>query len=82
MDVAYLTSTKFLPEELDRIIRSAGPSEKRWLTLALDLETAERLRAAFTSRLARVGFDGEYEPTREGRLLEDLIDRFAWGGSL
>lgn len=77
MDVAYLTGTKFLPDDLDQILRLAEPSGKRWLSLAVDSETAERFRAEFTDHLARVGFDHDDKPLREGRLLEDLIDRFA-----
>jgi len=32
------------------------------------------------TRLAQVGFDENYEPNREGRILEGLIDRFFIGG--
>jgi hypothetical protein len=45
--------------------------------LKLDREIAERFRDEFTTRLAKVGFGRDYEPTREGKLLENLIDRFA-----
>ena len=31
---------------------------------------------ALTYHLARVGFDSEYKLTDDGRILEDLIDRF------
>jgi hypothetical protein len=37
---------------------------------------AEMLRAYFAERLARVGFDTDYEPNTEGQLLERLIDTF------
>jgi hypothetical protein len=73
----YLANTQFLPEDLERIVSTAETSEDEVRVLRLDPDTAERFRDEFTTRLARVGFDTNYEPTREGKLLEDLIDRFA-----
>lgn len=77
MDFTYLVSTKFLPEDLGRILTTAQTSDDEGRVLRLDQDTAERFRDEFTTRLARVGFDSNYEPTHEGKLLEDLIDRFA-----
>jgi hypothetical protein len=42
----------------------------------LDKTGAELLRDYFTKRLAAVGFDAEYKPNSEGRMLETLIDKF------
>jgi hypothetical protein len=75
--LTYLANTKFLSAELDRIVSAAAEAADGDCVLKLDLDTAERFRDEFTSRLARVGFDADYEPTREGKLLEELIDRFA-----
>ena len=44
-------------------------------TLILDHAEAERMRDYFTDRLARVGFDEDYEPNDEGVMLEKLIDK-------
>jgi hypothetical protein len=44
--------------------------------MSIPSETAEEFRSAFTNQLATVGFDERNEPTAEGKLLEDLIDRF------
>ena len=38
--------------------------------------TARLLSDALTLELSRKGFDRDYQLTHEGRLLEDLIDRF------
>lgn len=38
---------------------------------------AEEFRNIFTERLAKIGFDENYELTTEGRMLEDLIDKFS-----
>ncbi len=43
--------------------------------LTLDHNEAELLRDYFTDRLARVGFDENYDPNEEGILLERLTDR-------
>lgn len=77
MDLTYLVSTKFLPEDLGQIVATAKTLDDEGRVLRLDQDTAERFRDEFTTRLARVGFDPNYEPTREGQLLEGLIDRFA-----
>jgi hypothetical protein len=43
-------------------------------TLTLNHDEAELLRDYFTDRLARVGFDENYEPNQEGVMLERLTD--------
>lgn len=45
-------------------------------TIILDRADAEILRDHFTVRLARVGFDADYTPNKEGAILEQLIDTF------
>jgi hypothetical protein len=77
MDVAYLASANFLPAELGRIVDTAERSGDEARVLSLDRNTAEHFRDVFTTRLARVGFGPNYEPTSEGKRLEGLIDRFA-----
>jgi len=42
--------------------------------IALDRTNAEMLSDYFTDRLAKVGFDANYEPNDEGVLLESLVD--------
>ena len=76
LDVTYLANAQFLPDDLKRIVSGAQGDDDARL-LEMDPATAERFREEFTTRLAKVGFGTDYEPTREGRLLEDLIDRFS-----
>lgn len=45
------------------------------VTLALDRDTAEKLRDLLTIRPAQVGLDSEYKPTQTGKMLEELIDK-------
>jgi hypothetical protein len=44
--------------------------------VTLDRTGAELLRDYFTERVARVGFDADYKPNKDGLLLEKLIDTF------
>lgn len=48
----------------------------RGLRLRLTISQSEELRDCLTDRLARIGFDENHAPNADGRLLEDLIDRF------
>lgn len=75
LDVTYLANAQFLPDDLQRIVSGAQGDDDARL-LELDRATAERFRDEFTTRLAKVGFGTDYETTREGRMLENLIDRF------
>lgn len=77
-DLTYLANAQFLTDDLNRIVGEAKVAdEDDARLLELDRATAERFRDEFTARLAKVGFGPDYEPTREGKLLEELIDRFA-----
>jgi len=75
-ELTYLKGTNFLPAELARIIADAHTVGKDRYVLHLSREILEQFREAFTLRLARVGFGPDSEPTTEGKMLEDLIDRF------
>lgn len=77
IEVAYLANSQFLPEDLAQKVDSAEAVDGGARLLKLDRDVAERFRDEFTTRLAKSGFGTDYEPTREGKLLEDLIDRFA-----
>lgn len=71
----YLKNTNFLPEELARII-DASEKGGEGCVVHVTRESAEKLRASLTERLATVSFDQDYKPTAEGEILEDLIDVF------
>ena len=75
-EAMYLKNTAFLPEGLAQLIQSAPPADDRGLKIVVSHAVLEQFREAFTEQLAKVGFDAEYRPTREGTLLEGLIDRF------
>jgi hypothetical protein len=75
-EAMYLRNAAFLPDELARIVKAAKDSEDNGIVISLSPEISERFREVFTEHLAAVGFDGDYEPTSEGNILEALIDRF------
>lgn len=77
--VDYLRHASFLPAVLARIIEAVGAKGDEALVICVSREAAEEFRAAFTHQLAKVGFGADYHPTAEGKLLEELIDRFFLG---
>jgi hypothetical protein len=78
-EVEYLRQASFLPLHLAEIVRSGVCASDESLSLHVSREVAEGFRSALTDRLAKAGFGVDYELTDEGRLLEDLIDRFYVG---
>ena len=72
----YLKNADFLPPPLASLIDGAEAIANGRYLVRASPEAAEELRSAFTERLARVGFDTNYAPTAEGKMLEELIDTF------
>ena len=71
----YLRNTTFLPDACVCAIEGFQPVDDGYVLNVSD-SLAERFREAFTERLAKVGFDKSYKLTREGEILEGLIDGF------
>jgi len=78
-EVEYLREASFLPPHLAEIVRSAQLASDGSFSLHVSREVAEGFRSALTDQLAKTGFDVDYEVTGEGRMLEELIDRFYVG---
>jgi hypothetical protein len=77
LEIAYLRDKCALDSELLEMLITAQPhADHRSYLVRVSQEAVGRFAEALTKRLARVGFDEKYEPTREGKVLEDLIDRF------
>ena len=75
-EMDYLIKANFLkPLQIDAV-RAAELANDSTAVLRLSRDSAEEFREAFTSELAKVGFGENYDVTPEGRILEDLIDRF------
>ncbi|WP_292975311.1 hypothetical protein [Nitrosomonas sp.] len=75
-EIEYLKTAGFLGPVLLKCVQNARWRSDIAATIELSAMIAEEFREAFTEQLAKVGFDEAYELTAEGRLLEDLIDRF------
>lgn len=75
-ELMYLKNTNFLPTSLAQLIEGAKPISDDRYAVNISRDAREQFRSAFTERLAKVGFGADYEPTSEGKMLEELIDRF------
>ena len=67
--VRYMADSLPLPAALVAALRLAPGRSIRLTT-----EQRSQLMAAVSTRLQSVGFDKDYAPTREGMLLESIID--------
>jgi hypothetical protein len=63
-------------ESLAGLLRFHEGAPGRSLTIRLSRAEAEQLRDSLTTQLAAVGFDQNDSPNEQGRMLEELIDRF------
>ena len=70
-----LVSTVQMPASLQAVVRSALPTGEAW-QLELSAPVAEQIRDCCARTLLQIGIDEHYEPTKEGHILESLIDRF------
>ena len=75
-EVDYLNAADFMPASLLALLRRVESNADTTASLQVPRTASEEFRAVFTERLAKVGFDEAYELTAEGKLLEELIDRF------
>jgi hypothetical protein len=75
-ELEYLKSARFLPPSLVQILNTVTAGRHDACLLSVSRDVAEEFRSAFTHRLAAAGLGTDYEPNAEGRMLEELIDRF------
>jgi len=64
-----------LSAEMQDLLAKRGKGNRR-THLQLDRRTTDSLVSELTERLAEIGFDTEYALTREGAMIESLIDVF------
>jgi len=75
----YLLEAQFLTSTQRAVLERATSRRGGGLSFSIPDDLAEEFREAFNDKLMEVGFDDEYEPNEEGRILEDLIDQFFIG---
>lgn len=77
-EYSYLTKVQFLPEKI-QILSSIEKNVEGLYLLEISEELSDKIRDLCGERLLVVGFDENYEPTREGEILESLVDKFFIG---
>ena len=74
-ELSYLNDAGLLtPEQMDLAEPVSPGAQTR--VIQVSKTAARRIGDALTTRLAMYGFDEKYEPAPEGRLIEELIDKF------
>jgi hypothetical protein len=69
----YALQGNFLGERERALLMNASRSDQSYVVDLSD-DDADAIRDASGEHLQRVGFDGDYRPTLEGRMLEELVD--------
>lgn len=75
-EAEYFSKLILQDESFADLLRSHPDIQVNGRDVTADRANTEILRQYFTVRLARVGFDAEYRPNKEGAMLENLTDRF------
>ena len=75
-EFSYITSAGFLPNEVHNLITHSNKKNSANYILKISEENADILRDLFGEQLQLVGFDENYKLTKEGQILEDLVDKF------
>lgn len=72
----FLSRAAAHEESLASLLKCEEDAAGRSVTIMLSRTEAEALRDSLTTLLATIGFDKDYSPNEQGRILERLIDRF------
>lgn len=76
LELEYLERLLSHEQSLAGALRFQEGTPDRKPTVLLTRAGAEQLREYLTRALAAIGFDEDYSPNENGKMLEDLIDRF------
>jgi hypothetical protein len=74
-EISYLSAMPEL-ELLHQALLHADSTFAHGVAVMLSRDLIEKCRETLTDRLGKVGFDENYEVTSEGKMIENLIDRF------
>lgn len=75
-ELDYLLLEQLLPHSLRMKLASTDKSKSVNYALEISENEADEIRNLCGEQLQVKGFDENYVPTKEGRLLESLIDKF------
>jgi hypothetical protein len=79
-ELPVLTSSAFIDDATKKLFISDDFCDLNRLEIEISIQAAEYISDGLTNQLAVVGFDDDYDLTDEGKILEDLIDRFSAAG--
>lgn len=72
----YLEAWTDLPDDLREALTRPIETDSSSVTVEMTTDISERFCSELTVKMAKVGFDEDYELTAEGQRLEELIDTF------
>ena len=75
-EAEYFSKLILRDESFADLLRRHPDIQVNGRDVTADRASTEFLRHHFTVKLARIGFDEEYRPNKDGVMLENLIDRF------
>ncbi len=77
-EYSYLCKAPFLPDRLRQLFFLTEREENAYM-LNITEDQADEIRDLCGEQLQLVGFDEKYDPTPEGEMLENLVDKFYIG---
>ena len=77
-EYSYLCKANFLPDRLRQLFFLTEKKENDYV-VNISEGQADEIRDLCGDQLQLVGFDEKYAPTPEGKILEDLVDKFYIG---
>lgn len=75
-EYSYLCKASFLPDRLRQLFFLAEREEENAYKLNISEDQADEIRDLCGEQLQLIGFDENYGLTPEGKILEDLVDKF------
>lgn len=75
----YLIHAKYLDSKIINMLSNVNIENNFKYTLDFPSELIEEMRLIFEDRLQDVGFNEKYDLTDEGKIIENLIDKFFIG---
>jgi hypothetical protein len=77
-EFSLLSTSSYIPREFVNYLNTCSETDRIYL-LRLPEDIVEELRDLFIEQLQISGFDEQYRLTAEGKILEQLIDKFYLG---
>jgi hypothetical protein len=75
-EFSYLMSSDFICNESIYLIRESVRKNGYHYILTITEDNADKLRDIFGEQLQAAGFQKNYQLTEEGKILEELVDKF------